>query len=185
MIAAAAVATAGLAGARPAAAHTSLLGTTPKDDATVSKPLEKVELRFNDEIQAKYTSVAVTDPDGDKVNDGKPEVDGRVVEQPVEALRTAGTYRVGWRVVSADGHPVSGKLTFTVTEDALAPSQSTTASPSPSASTPAADATQAASRQPADDRSFVERHAAHLLIGAVIVLVGVAVVVWERRRRHD
>lgn len=171
------------AGPREAAAHSSLIGTSPKEGGTVTSPVKNVKLRFNDEIQSKFATVAVTGPDGGKVSTGKPAVSGGTVEQSLTAFRTPGRYLVGWRVVSADGHPVSGKFAFTVTKAAVSRSRS----PSSSASaTPKVSTTEAASRQqPPDDRSFVERHASHLLIGAVIVLAGVAVIIWERRRRHD
>lgn len=174
-----------LAGPRQAAAHSSLIGTSPKQGGTVTSPVKNVKLRFSEDVQARFATVAVTDPDGEKVSAGKPAVRGGTVEQPVTAFREPGKYLVGWRVVSADGHPVSGKFAFTVTDAAVSQGSSASASGTASA-TPKATASKVASnRQPPDDRSFVERHASHLLIGAVIVLVGVAIIIWERRRRHD
>lgn len=172
---------AAFAGPGQAAAHSSLIGTSPKDGGTVSSQVKNVTLRFNEDIQSKFATIAVTGPDGKRVSAGKPAVSGGTVKQPVTAFRATGKYLVGWRVVSADGHPVSGKFAFTVTKGAVSesPSSSTSATPTPTTTK------VASKRHPPDDRSFVERHAAHLLIGAVIVLAGVAVIFWERRRRHD
>src|SRR5699024_10824890 len=40
------------------------------------------------------------------------------VSHPLADDLPAGEYSVDWRVVSADGHPISGEFTFTVTEQA-------------------------------------------------------------------
>ena len=167
-----------------ASAHASLVSSTPKEGGTVKKPLREVTLRFNEDIQAKFATVAVTDADGEKISAGDPEVHGAVVTQPVRAVREPGKYTVGYRVVSADGHPVSGSYSFTVAAGAVAPTAATSRSAQPPR-TLEATATTKASRQSPEERSFLERHAAHLLIGAVIVLAGAAVIVWERRRRHE
>ena len=37
-----------------------------------------------------------------------------MVTVPLRALGSAGVYTAGYRVVSADGHPVSGSITFTL-----------------------------------------------------------------------
>lgn len=178
------IAFATFAGPGQASAHSSLIGTTPKEDGKVSSPMANVKLRFNEDIQAKFATVAITDPDGTKVSAGKPDVDGTVVKQSVKAFRATGKYQVGWRVVSTDGHPVSGSFSFTVTKGAVRTNSSTTATSAETSASPTASQV-ASKQQPPDDRTFLERHAAHLLIGVVIVLAGVAVIVWERRRRHD
>jgi hypothetical protein len=38
-----------------------------------------------------------------------------VVTAPVRELGPAGVYTIAYRIISADGHPVSGTLTFTLT----------------------------------------------------------------------
>ena len=47
--------------------------------------------------------------------EGEATIDGRDVVQTVEDPGQAGTYRVDYRVISADGHPVEGALEFDVT----------------------------------------------------------------------
>ena len=42
-------------------------------------------------------------------------VDGSTVSAPVQPLGPAGGYTVGYRIVSDDGHPVSGLVRFTLT----------------------------------------------------------------------
>lgn len=174
--AAAAVPLALLAPAPQASAHATLQKTVPGKGDTVTAPRKTVRLTFDEDMQKKFAALAVTDPKGRKVATGKTKVSGRTVQREVEPFRGAGKYRVGWRAVSADGHPVSGRFSFTVAKSAVQQSSSTATPSSPSSSS-----TQRAT----DDRSFVERHAVHLLIAALVIVVGVALVVWERRRRHD
>lgn len=166
--------------ARPpvASAHARLLDTEPTKGGTVTSPTTKVQLTFNQEMQEKFAAVAVTGPDGGKIATGKPEVTGKKVEQRIKPFDEAGKYRVGWRAVSADGHPVSGRFSFTVRDSAVPATE--TPKPTPTSSSPAARQTG-----DGDDRSFLERHALHLLLAALVILVGLAVVVWDRRRRHD
>ena len=45
---------------------------------------------------------------------GELSVMGGVVNAPVKPLGPAGRYEVGYRVVSDDGHPVQGKIAFTL-----------------------------------------------------------------------
>jgi hypothetical protein len=63
-----------------------------------------------------YAKVAVTSPDGKSAPSGEPQVSGKTVTLTLEPASPAGQYTVGYHVVSADGHPVSGSYTFTVAE---------------------------------------------------------------------
>ena len=55
----------------------------------------------------------MTSPAGRRVGAGEPVVRGRLVTAPV-APREEGTYTVGYRAVSVDGHPITGRFTFSV-----------------------------------------------------------------------
>jgi copper resistance protein C len=103
--------------ATPAFAHNSLTSSNPLDEATMDVGPQSVVLTFDQPVQEGdgLNSVAVTGPDGNEWQAGPAEVDSNVVTAPVRELGPKGTYTVGFRIVSADGHPVSGKLTFTLT----------------------------------------------------------------------
>jgi copper resistance protein C len=159
----------------PAAAHDVLIGTAPKARSTVTAPRSTVKLTFNDAVETSFAEVVVTDGAGDKLSVGKPDVVDATVTQRIQPFRSAGAYRVAWRIVSADGHPVSGTFTFTVGKGAVSTAAPTESAPaSPAATGQASDA---------QESSFLQRHAVHLLIALVIVVVGGGVLVWERRRR--
>ncbi|MBX6358415.1 MAG: copper resistance protein CopC, partial [Micromonosporaceae bacterium] len=97
----------------PAAAHTVLLGTTPAEGSVVTTVTTEVTLTFSEPVRAQFTTVAVTGPGGRAYGNGDLSVRDNVVHQPVHPMGS-GAYEVAWRVVSLDGHPVSGTFSFTV-----------------------------------------------------------------------
>ena len=115
--AAALVLTAGLALAAPGAAvaHDELASSSPASGATVASALTRVSLRFEEapaEVGRGSTVLQVTASDGTHHE----TTCARIVDDSVRAgvaLGRSGTYTVTWRVVSADGHPVSGAYDFT------------------------------------------------------------------------
>jgi methionine-rich copper-binding protein CopC len=104
--------------AAPASAHNSLISSTPSNQSSLDAGPQTVVLTFDQPVQEGegLNSVAVTGPDGTQWQGGPATVDSNVVSAPVRALGPAGVYTVGYRIVSADGHPVSGKVTFTLTK---------------------------------------------------------------------
>ncbi|AWZ05315.1 MULTISPECIES: copper resistance CopC family protein [unclassified Streptomyces] len=119
------------AGAPAASAHTDLTSSTPADGATLDALPPGIRLTFSDEMSQEYAKVALTAPDGSPAGTGDPLVDGKSASLVVKPGLPSGKYTVGYRVVSADGHPVSGSYSFTV--QAVA-----TATPDPAPSAPSA-----------------------------------------------
>lgn len=101
--------------AGPAAAHDEIVSTSPTDAATLDVAPAQVVLTFAEPAIALGTQVLVTGPDGAVVSQGSAVLDGPTVVQQLVPSRSAGSYRVEWRVTSADGHPVTGSFTFTAT----------------------------------------------------------------------
>ncbi|MET9023629.1 copper resistance CopC family protein [Actinopolymorpha sp. NPDC004070] len=97
----------------PAFAHAALVSSDPKDGAVLDRPPRRITLEFDDPISGKFDFVAVSGPDGATYQSGHPRVMGSKLTQRLARPGPAGTYQVAWRVVSADGHPVSGTLKFT------------------------------------------------------------------------
>jgi copper resistance protein C len=104
--------------ATPASAHNSLIGSTPRDGASMEAGPTQIELKFDEPVQAGQglNSIAVIGPNNDHWEAGPAQVDSNVVTAPVRPLGPAGAYKIGWRILSADGHPVTGELTFTLTK---------------------------------------------------------------------
>ena len=133
-------------GVVPASAHSRLISISPKDGASVPGSPPAIVLTFNEDVNPQFVSVRVTDGEGTVVAGDDAAAQGPVVTAPVAEPMSAGTYKVTYRVVSADSHPISGSTTFTVEGDAqaspTAPSESpsgSSAAPSASTSSPAAE----------------------------------------------
>ncbi|MER6460260.1 copper resistance protein CopC [Streptomyces sp. NPDC001228] len=117
-----------LASAAPASAHAALRGSDPADGAVLKSSPGSVTLTFTESVGLLDDSFRVYDPTNHRVTTGGPGhgpggADTARITFP-KRLGT-GTFTVAWRVVSADSHPVSGALTFSVGE----PSATTAAVP--------------------------------------------------------
>jgi methionine-rich copper-binding protein CopC len=100
-------------GAGSASAHSVLLETAPARGGTVDTAPATVALTFTEMPQGEFSTIHVTGPDGQRRDNGHVQVVNDVVTEPLAGTRPAGRYVVDWRVVSADGHPVSGEFAFT------------------------------------------------------------------------
>ncbi|MFC5289584.1 copper resistance protein CopC [Actinokineospora guangxiensis] len=109
-----------LAAGPPAYAHDQVLAQSPAADAALDASPRRVSLTFTDTPLDIGAVVMVVDPAGRNWAAGEPRISGATVEQPVGALPD-GHYQVRWRVVSADGHPISESYPFTVGDAAGAP----------------------------------------------------------------
>jgi hypothetical protein len=78
-----------------------------------SAPTE-LTLSFNNTLIEVGTVINVTAPDGSSAAEGEPRFAGRDALQTLKADLAEGDYLVVWRVVSSDGHPISGSFDFTV-----------------------------------------------------------------------
>lgn len=104
-----------LFGAAPAWAHSQLEGSSPADGTSVATPPPRVSLTFNEDVQPGFTVITLIGPDGKDYHRGDVTETDQTVTVGALPLGPAGVYQIGYRVVSADGHPVSGKTSFTLT----------------------------------------------------------------------
>jgi len=119
-------------GAGYALLHATLLRSVPVANSRLSKPPETIRLVFSEQLVPELSQISLTAPDGKatvlKVANDPHDVHilvGRVGEL------VSGTYKVVWRVLSADGHPVSGSFAFTLESGNFAKLAPTSSSTSP------------------------------------------------------
>lgn len=105
----------GLLTATPAQAHDQLVSSNPKDGAVVKKQPEFLTMNFSGDIQKTGTEIKVMH-DGKDVSAGEVTIKGTKLTSALPDDLSAGKYSVVWRVVSQDGHPVSGKWGFTIAD---------------------------------------------------------------------
>ena len=105
-----------LCGAGPAAAHDSLVSSDPAQGAQLAAGPRVVTLTFDQPVRSGFTTLAVTGPGNTRWTAGDPTTSGNTVSVPVMPLGPAGEYVIGYRIVSADGHPVTGEVRFQLTQ---------------------------------------------------------------------
>ena len=174
----------------PAHAHDDLVGSDPASGATVDALPAQLTLTFSAEIadDEGASVVEVTDASGTPLTAGTPTAHDNVLTQPLEG-EASGTVTVLWKVVSSDGHPISGEFAFTV---AGAPAPTETASPAPSetavpTATPSASASPSATGAPVDEDSTFAQVWPWVLGGLLLAGAGGAVIylLTSRARREN
>jgi copper resistance protein C len=137
----------------PAHAHTTLVSSTPADGTQLDAPPSTIELIFSEPVDPRLVTVVVSGSDGAQWQDGTPGVAEAVVSQAVRPLVDGGDYMVAYRVVSADGHPVTGQVRFSVSPAAPIATPAGTGNPTPSAAAAAGSTPAAVSRSTEQDPS--------------------------------
>lgn len=103
--------------ATPASAHNVLVGTNPGNGASVSVGPSQVKFNFNAPVQRGDDTIVVLGPKGTHwERTPHATVLGDSVSTQVAPLGPAGVYTASYHIISADGHPVSGDITFTLTK---------------------------------------------------------------------
>lgn len=171
-----------LAGAGNAAAHTALASSDPAEGAMEDTAPTIVTLTFTENISPEFANVAVTGSDGRNWVSEPAQVTGPQLRVSLSTdLPDGAAYTVGYRVVSADGHPVSGSFPFTVAPvlGNGPPAPSTNAAPTITTISPTATPQTPSGPLGSDSKASV------LTAAAAGLLLGGAIVLWQsRRRRH-
>jgi len=127
----------------PAFFHATLLSSEPAAKATLTTSPTRIRLVFSEEIEPSLGRIRLVAPDGSVTTlkqTGDPH-DVSALIAPITSPLGPGVYRVQWRIVSEDGHPIDGTYAFTVAPSASSASSTPTATaPAPSGATAAATA---------------------------------------------
>nr|WP_253942296.1 copper resistance protein CopC [Nocardioides sp. zg-1230] len=108
-----------------------MIDSDPAEGAVVETAPDTVTLTFNEPVRLTSQEIAVYDAAGEEV-EATSRAGGTEVTVGLSGAAdlSDGTYVVSWNVLSGDGHPISGALTFSVG----APSASVSAPPEPQTS---------------------------------------------------
>ncbi|UVM25603.1 copper homeostasis periplasmic binding protein CopC [Pseudomonas sp. B21-021] len=104
-----------------AQAHPKLLTSTPAEGADGAAP-GKIELRFSEDLLTQFSGakLVMTEMPGMAHSPMPMKAKVSAGSDPKTMLVTplsplpAGTYKVEWRAVSSDTHPITGNVTFKV-----------------------------------------------------------------------
>ena len=109
-----------LLGTSPVHAHTSLLKSSPAHNSKILYLPNEIELSFTDQL-IKLTlenpnTLSIRDPKRNLVPLGELQTSSNVLIAPItDGSYLPGIYKVYHRVISNDGHPVSGYISFETT----------------------------------------------------------------------
>jgi methionine-rich copper-binding protein CopC len=171
----------------PADAHTYLVSSSPAAGSTVSTRLTTVRLTFDEAVLdygrgSSVLQISGPGPNGKHHETGCPKTDGVTVGAPV-ALGASGRYTVTWRVVSDDGHPVSGSFRFTYREPRGVAAASGTASGPGCGAAAGSDHRTGTSPSPATGGPLIWVLLGGVGLVLVLLVVALVVVVVVLRRR--
>ena len=113
----------------PAFAHNALVEATPKRNAVLKEAPAGIKLTFLQTVDDRSLSIDVVGSAKQRVATGQPKADGKLAGVAFTAPLPAGEYKVTYRVVSHDGHPVQGSYVFTVRGPAATAKPAATAGP--------------------------------------------------------
>ena len=108
----------------PVWAHSALRSAHPAVDGVVEGPVDSLLLTFGQPVRVLSDDVSLEGPSGVvATGDAVVQADRVTVAVPVTGVTSAGQHVVAWRVIGADGHPIEGTHSFTVTGPAPTPAQ--------------------------------------------------------------
>lgn len=125
----------------PASAHVNFLGSTPANVSTVDGPVTRIVLEYSGTADPIRDDFLIEGSSGTSQPIASVETDGdtKVVVTSVNAL-PSGRNKVSWALRGADGHKMTGTISFKV---AAATSSSTTSTVNAAPSTPSEASAQA------------------------------------------
>ncbi|KDA04548.1 copper resistance protein CopC [Microbacterium sp. CH12i] len=188
----------------PAAAHDDLVSSYPQAEATIDGSPAEITLTFTADLTNMESAsvIEVIDAGGTNVAIDAPQVSAASITQHLAPDATAGVFTVRWKVVSSDGHPISGEYLYTVEDTAAgpapadpAPAESNSPTPAPSASDAAAPTPEPTASAPESAKGYgstpsggaVFPPGLYLVMFAFILAGGVigVVLMGRQRRRRD
>ncbi|MBB2975935.1 methionine-rich copper-binding protein CopC [Microbacterium endophyticum] len=166
-----------LATAVPASAHDELLESSPAYNAQLDAAPTEITLTFSADVLEMGAVVIVADANDTDWAASEPEISGESVTVGLQTDMPDAGYEVRWRVVSSDGHPISGVIPFTIGN--ASPLVRASAGPSETATPSPTTNTQITSEDGGALRPIVIG-----VIGAAAAVAIFAVILYFRRRAH-
>jgi methionine-rich copper-binding protein CopC len=171
-----------IGGALPASAHADLVSTDPVDGSVLESAPELITLSFNSNLLKSMAELAVSNSAGELI----PGIVAESVQATASALWPADlpgdTYTIAYRIVSEDGHPVTGSFSFSYPDSVTDPQVTAMETPSPENSAVEPTSTSSGS---AGSESKSESGA---MLGWVLGFIALALIVvgyfiWRKRSK--
>ena len=156
--------------ATPGYAHASLIQMVPAGNSTIAELPERISLDFDGELidLGSGYELTVIGPNGNQITEGEIKIAGGNISRALQLSNESGTYRVSYRVVSEDGHVVTGEYTF----DLAPPNEPEQVLSSPKSKSPttkpSGQPAVVSSASPSSVSEKIESHEAHASNGSFI-----------------
>jgi methionine-rich copper-binding protein CopC len=93
-------------------AHSKLVTSSPANGAVLQAAPAAVVFTFDEALLPGVDTISINDEAGQNVSSTAVDPRGNTISSSWPAGLPAGTYQVAYRIVSGDGHPVTGAITF-------------------------------------------------------------------------
>lgn len=168
--------------AAPASAHSELVESTPAAGAAVKAAPTEVELVFGEGVQEQGGSIVVSLQDSVVSQENTFAVQDNVATVQLQGADQPGTYRVAFRVVSADGHTVRDTFSYELTGSTPTATSTSDPTEAPVTATPS---TSPVAGESDDGNGAVVWVLGAGAIGLALVAALIAVAVRGRRDRSS
>ena len=174
-----------------AAAHDEFLSSYPEAGSTIGTSPTEITLSFSGELLTDSGSavIEVLDAEGQNIAIDPPVIATVTATQNVSPDPSAGLFTVRWKVVSSDGHPISGEFNYTVEALTIGPTPGATATPTTSATPTQITETETAETggrgQTTGGGEFLPVAAVLTGVGVVGATVIIVLMMGRERRRRD
>lgn len=165
----------------PAMAHAELESSSPADGATLDAAPPVISFTFGEDLLPAGNAITLTDLEtGSRLGLADLDVDRNTASVAWPDPAGPGQYRAAYRVVSADGHPIAGSITFTIAGPG-AQSSASAQSPDPTGVGESPAGQTADPTTPATSSAREE----NWVLGALgVLLLGAGLLTWFIRRRR-
>ena len=102
-----------------ASAHSHMIESNPSENEILHTVPLNISVTFNAPIQASFYSLEVYNRGGKRVDADKSVLKENKLENKLPDNLENGTYTVKWKIVSNDGHPTEGALSFQIEVEPL------------------------------------------------------------------
>jgi hypothetical protein len=102
-------------------AHSELVSANPAAASNIQELPQQIEIEFNEELLnlGSGNSVSVISPSGEDLGMGETSTDGATITRLLNTTSELGSFKVSYRVASADGHVLNGSYTFNLNMTAV------------------------------------------------------------------
>jgi copper transport protein len=177
----------------PVAAHNTLLSSDPADGATLDVGPSAITWNFDKPVPLDSMTVTLIDVTGARTELAGSTHGAAGDSQVITPLpRLDGEVSVRWRLVGADGHPITGRVTFTIAATSATPTPGGV-TPSTSSTGPSATIPSSGAASPSDDLDefstpsalrWMLRYGSYLAIMAVVGILLTSATVWADAGTH-